>query len=145
LAPTVGIAVTGFCHPGGILQIFLSKRSAISSAAHNRSSQIDSTEFIINISYQDLHRSPSRIIEFVQISGSLDEFPTSRKSNPIQAETRRKVFIEAAYTSSFDSIALTHSCGTRGSTSTSPRAHGRETTSLVKISSELWHLFSGHV
>jgi hypothetical protein len=28
LAPTVGIVATGFCYPGGILQIFLSTRSA---------------------------------------------------------------------------------------------------------------------
>jgi hypothetical protein len=57
----MGIAATGFCYPGGILQIFSSTRSAnFTAAAHNRSSQIDSTEFIINISYrlhrQDLHR-----------------------------------------------------------------------------------------
>jgi hypothetical protein len=68
LAPTVGIAATGFCYPGGILQafhrqdqqIFSSTRSANFTAADNRSSQIDSTEFIINTSYhlhrQDLHR-----------------------------------------------------------------------------------------
>jgi hypothetical protein len=60
LAPTVGIAATEFCYPGGILQIFSSTRSANFTAAHNRSSQIDSTEFIVNISYrlhrQDLHR-----------------------------------------------------------------------------------------
>jgi hypothetical protein len=69
LAPTVGIAATGFCHLGGILQLFhrqyqqifsISSRSTNFTAADNRSSQIDSTEFIINISYhlhrQDLHR-----------------------------------------------------------------------------------------
>jgi hypothetical protein len=55
LAPTVGIAATRFCHPGGILQIFSSTRSTNFTAADNRSSQIDSTEFIINISYH-LHR-----------------------------------------------------------------------------------------
>jgi hypothetical protein len=61
------------------------------------------------------------LVEFVQISGSLDEFLTSRKSNPIQAETRWKVFVKVVYTTSFDIIALAHSCGTRGSTSTPPR------------------------
>jgi hypothetical protein len=64
LAPTVGIAATGFCHLGGILQLFhrryqqifsTSSRSTSFTAAHNRSKQIDSTEFIINISYR-LHR-----------------------------------------------------------------------------------------
>jgi hypothetical protein len=59
LAPTVGIAATGFCHPGGILQLFSLRRSANFSTADS-SYQIDSTEFIINISYrvhrQDLHR-----------------------------------------------------------------------------------------
>jgi hypothetical protein len=58
--PTVGIAATGFCYLGGILQLFhrryqqkisTSTRSTNFTAADNRSSQIDSTEFIINISY----------------------------------------------------------------------------------------------
>jgi hypothetical protein len=40
LAPTVGIAATGFCYPGGILQLFLSTRSATFAAAD--SSQITS-------------------------------------------------------------------------------------------------------
>jgi hypothetical protein len=83
LAPTVGIAATGFCYPGGILQLFSSTRSTNFVAA-NRSSQIDSTEFIINISYQDLRRSPSRIVEFVQISGSLDRVADVKK---IQSDT----------------------------------------------------------
>jgi hypothetical protein len=77
LAPTVGIAATGFCYLGGILQLFhrryqqifsTSTRSTNFAAADNRSSQIDSTEFIINISYQDLQRfDGSRIVEFFQI------------------------------------------------------------------------------
>jgi hypothetical protein len=33
LAPTVGIAATGFCYPGGILQLFSSTRSANFAAA----------------------------------------------------------------------------------------------------------------
>jgi hypothetical protein len=33
LAPTVGITVTGFCYPGGILQLFSSTRSAKFAAA----------------------------------------------------------------------------------------------------------------
>jgi hypothetical protein len=80
LAPTVGIAATGFCYPGGILQIFSSTRSTNFTAADNRSSQIDSTEFIINISYhqhqlsstssRSSNASPSRIVEFGQIDGS---------------------------------------------------------------------------
>jgi hypothetical protein len=60
LAPTVGIAATGFCYPGGILQIFSSTRSANFMAARNRSSQIDSTEFIINISYRLHHQDLQR-------------------------------------------------------------------------------------
>jgi hypothetical protein len=60
LAPTVGIAATGFCHPGGILQLFLSTRSANFVATDSSSSQIASKEFVININYhlhhQDLHR-----------------------------------------------------------------------------------------
>jgi hypothetical protein len=59
LAPTVGIAATGFCHPGGILQLFSMTKSANFAAAIS-SSQIASTELIANMSYrlhrQDLHR-----------------------------------------------------------------------------------------
>jgi hypothetical protein len=54
LAPTVGIAATGFCYPDGILQLFSSTRSANFAAAKS-SNQIASTEFVINISYR-LHR-----------------------------------------------------------------------------------------
>jgi hypothetical protein len=39
LAPTVGIAATGFCYPGGILQLFSTARSANFTAADS-SSQI---------------------------------------------------------------------------------------------------------
>jgi hypothetical protein len=73
----VGSAATGFCYLGGILQLFhrryqqifsTSTRSTNFTAAHNRSTQIDSTEFIINISYrlhrQDLHRF---IVKFVEV------------------------------------------------------------------------------
>jgi hypothetical protein len=60
LAPTVGIAATGFCYPGGILQIFLSTRSA-------------NFFYIIKI----FNASPSKIVEFIQIDGPRDE---SRKS-----------------------------------------------------------------
>jgi hypothetical protein len=110
LAPTVGIAATGFCYLGGILQFSIGdiskfflhhqdqqrvqpkihgakiwnsmkkSRSTNFMAADNRSSQIDSTEFIVNISYhqhqlsstssRSSNTSPSRIVEFVQIDGS---------------------------------------------------------------------------
>jgi hypothetical protein len=48
LAPTVEIAATGFCHPGGILRFFFLTRSANFVAADSRTSQIASTEFINN-------------------------------------------------------------------------------------------------
>jgi hypothetical protein len=40
LAPTVGIAMTRFCHPGGILQLFPSTRSRNFVAADNSRSRI---------------------------------------------------------------------------------------------------------
>jgi hypothetical protein len=49
LAPTAGIAATGFCYPGRILQLFSSARST-NLAAADSSSQIASSHlvFIIN-------------------------------------------------------------------------------------------------
>jgi hypothetical protein len=41
LAPTVGIAATGFCYPGGILQLFIDK---INKFCDCSSSQIASTD-----------------------------------------------------------------------------------------------------
>jgi hypothetical protein len=40
----------------------------------------------------------SKIIKFIQINRSLDEFLTSRKSNLIQAETRQNFFIKKQHT-----------------------------------------------
>jgi hypothetical protein len=45
LAPTVGIAATGFCNPGWILQIFSLSRSAKFAAADS-SSQIASNHLV---------------------------------------------------------------------------------------------------
>jgi hypothetical protein len=42
LAPTVGIAATGFCYPGGILQLFSSTRSANFATANSSNNQIAS-------------------------------------------------------------------------------------------------------
>jgi hypothetical protein len=36
LAPTVGIATTGFCYPGGILQVFIDKISKFCSCQQQR-------------------------------------------------------------------------------------------------------------
>jgi hypothetical protein len=58
LAPTVGIAATGFCYPGGILQLFSSTRSSNFSAT-NSSSQIaliDPSGIRHRHHPQDLHR-----------------------------------------------------------------------------------------
>jgi hypothetical protein len=56
LAPTVGIAATGFCYLGGILQLFHRRHQQIFStssrstnfAAADSSIQIASTKFVIN-------------------------------------------------------------------------------------------------
>jgi hypothetical protein len=40
LAPTVGIAATGFCYPGGILQLFLSTRSRNFTTTNSSRSRI---------------------------------------------------------------------------------------------------------
>jgi hypothetical protein len=40
LAPTVGIAATGFCYPGGILQVFIDKISKICGCRRGSSSYI---------------------------------------------------------------------------------------------------------
>jgi hypothetical protein len=80
----MGIAATGFCYPGGILQIFSSTRSANFTAAHNRSIHIASTEFIINISYhldhKDLHRFIVKNRTAAQVDGLRDESLEPRKS-----------------------------------------------------------------
>jgi hypothetical protein len=63
LAPTVGIVTTGFCYPGGILQIFLSARSA-NFAAASSSSQIASTDLSETGHHhhpQDLHQQFNRV------------------------------------------------------------------------------------
>jgi hypothetical protein len=38
---TMGIATTGFCHPGGILQLFCRQDQLISAAANSSSNQIE--------------------------------------------------------------------------------------------------------
>jgi hypothetical protein len=59
LALAVEIAATGFCHPDGILQLFLSTRSANFAAADSSSSQIATTDrirLIISFGVGRLHR-----------------------------------------------------------------------------------------
>jgi hypothetical protein len=84
LALTVGIAATGFCYPGGILQLFSSTRSTNFTTADSSSSQIASTEFIINISYhldrQDLHRFVVKNRTPAQVDGLRDKSLEPRKS-----------------------------------------------------------------
>jgi hypothetical protein len=70
----VGIAATGFCYPGGILQIFSSTRSAIlqlptTEAVRSIQQNVSSTSAIVYI-VKIFTASPSRIINFVQVDGS---------------------------------------------------------------------------
>jgi hypothetical protein len=96
LAPTVGIAATGFCYLGGILQLFhrryqqifsISSRSANFTTADNRSSQIDSTEFIINISYH-LHRQDLQCFAVKN-----HQFRPSRRKQDKSRKSIYKIFI----------------------------------------------------
>jgi hypothetical protein len=80
LAPTVGIAATGFCYPGGILQVFIDKISKFRGCQGQQSDRfkqnLSSTSTIIYI-VKIFKASPSGIIEFIEISGPRDK---SRKS-----------------------------------------------------------------
>jgi hypothetical protein len=57
LAPTVGIATTEFCHPGGILQLFSSTKSANFAATDSSNSQIASSQSIF---FDGLHHQKVR-------------------------------------------------------------------------------------
>jgi hypothetical protein len=93
LALTVGIAATGFCYSGGILQLFHRRYQQIFStstrstnfATTDRSSQIDSTEFIINISYH-LHRQDLR-----QQSASTSSYYSSPSRSFVVSNDSRQV------------------------------------------------------
>jgi hypothetical protein len=105
LAPTVGIAATGFCYPGGILQLFLSTRSANFMAAD--SSQIASRwiisfnafNFISNATFveYDLWCSWSNPKEF-SVSNLSDpqeqdlKFPTKSDLSNHLPDAARKIF-----------------------------------------------------
>jgi hypothetical protein len=55
LAPTVGIAATGFCYPGGILQLFfLSTRSTNFSTTDSSNNQIASHKINLRLRRQAL-------------------------------------------------------------------------------------------
>jgi hypothetical protein len=83
LAPTVGIAATGFCYPGGILQIFSSSRSA-NFAAADSSSQIASSHRVYIGEF--LHQQQDRrwlvvphqaiiiISRLISVKAEVDEF-----------------------------------------------------------------------
>jgi hypothetical protein len=60
LAPTVGIAATGFCYPGGILQIFSSTRSA---SFHRQDQQVFHRQ-----DQQLLHRKDQQIFSSTRSS-----------------------------------------------------------------------------
>jgi hypothetical protein len=122
LTPTVGIAATGFCYPGGILQLFhrryqqifststrsanfsTSSRSTNFAAAQqqqpdcfNRSHPVGSSSSTSVIVYivKIFKASSSRIVEFVQIDGSWDK---SRKSI-YSRQAMRRVTIKLGYAS----------------------------------------------
>jgi hypothetical protein len=63
------------------------------AAVRSLQQKLSSTSAIVYI-VKIFNASPSRIVEFIQIDGLPDELPTSRNSNPIQAEIQRKVFVE---------------------------------------------------
>jgi hypothetical protein len=65
LAPTVGIAATGFCYPGGILQVFIDKISKFRDCQEQQSNR-----YIVYIVYiiKIFNASPSRIVYIVNIS-----------------------------------------------------------------------------
>jgi hypothetical protein len=81
LALTVGIAVTGFCYPGGILQLFLSTRSANFSTADSSKQQPDHIKSTIIYIIKIFNALPSRIAEFVQIDELRNEKPKSSSNS----------------------------------------------------------------
>jgi hypothetical protein len=114
LAPTVGIAATGFCYPGRILQLFHRRyqqffsisskinkfygcRQQKQSDRFNRiyhQHQLSSTSAIIYI-VKIFKASSSRIVEFVQIDGSRDKLRKSIYSR----QAMRRVTIKLGYAS----------------------------------------------
>jgi hypothetical protein len=89
LAPTVGIATTGFCNPGGILQLSPSTKSKKIAAAN--SSQIASRRIIGG----HLHRRPSTstIREYIAIlfvSGQKSAISQSARGKSPESAIRSK-------------------------------------------------------
>jgi hypothetical protein len=91
LAPTVGIAATGFCYPGGILQLFhrqdqqilwLPTEAAISFLAGSSASTPSNSSSNITFARSDMWYSWSNPKEFRCVSDSSDQqeqdfkFPT---------------------------------------------------------------------
>jgi hypothetical protein len=102
LAPTVGIATTGFCNSGGILQLFHREDQQIfrlpTAAVRSIQQNLSSTSAIVCI-VKIFTASPSRIGNFVQSNGSRHN---SKKSiyrlSPTMSSNliRRTKFQEAA-------------------------------------------------
>jgi hypothetical protein len=125
LAPTVGIAATGFCYPGGILQIFHRQDQQIfhrqdQETFHRQDQQISrlpraavrllqqnssSTSVIIYI-VKIFKTSSSRIVEFVQVDGLRDK---SRKSIYAGSSTRSRLG-DTYSTSAINAAADSKSC-----------------------------------
>jgi hypothetical protein len=95
LAPTVGIAATGFCYPGGILQLFHRQDQQILRLPDN-SSQIVSTDRISSdhlhwhqlssTSSRSFKASLSRITKFVQIDESQDKSKNQSTDKQFQTD-----------------------------------------------------------
>jgi hypothetical protein len=62
LAPTVGIAATGFCYPGGILQVFIDKISKFYGCRQQQRDRI-STDHLQQQGQICEYRSKKRIIK----------------------------------------------------------------------------------
>jgi hypothetical protein len=90
LTPIVGSAATGFCYLGGILQLFHRQDQQIlrlpTASARSFQQNSPSTSTII-YSIKIFNASPSRIVEFVQIGGSPDNFSRQASSWLLQHTT----------------------------------------------------------
>jgi hypothetical protein len=130
LAPTVGIAATGFCYLGGILQIFIDKISKISrlprAAVRLIQQDLSSTSAIVCI-VKIFTASSSRIVNFVQIDGSLDKLSTPRNLIRYKLRLCKKVFVEKQCMQQVSTSSPSRVAVGFGSTSTPPRAHSRGT------------------
>jgi hypothetical protein len=77
----MGIAATEFCYPDGILQLFLSTRSANFLTADSNKQQPDRIKSTIIYIIKIFNALPSRIAEFVQIDESRNEKPKSSSNS----------------------------------------------------------------